>query len=277
MRSFLSVGCGGRERQLFIVGDSTQRQFARSFEWFVGWAKRKLGNVDACLRAQYVEANDAQAIAGALSQAPLRAALLQGKADSNRSAGRVPLIVIATGLHDACYGDSLRSIETSLSALFSSLRGARNVIWRSELTFHFHPWGKQHQELTWIPLCPFMTPSRLHHINDFALRVADEDGHPVWNTFEINKHNFLDGRDGTHVCFFSERDAIPFKNESASLETTPMPPNRQCHVFMQTLLVLILQADRTEVANSPSPTNRPARVGRAVVAGLKSNNFTQLL
>ena len=85
----------------------------------------------------------------------------------------------------------------------------------------------------------------------------------------------------SHVCFFSERDAIPFKNESASLETTPMPPNRQCHVFMQTLLVLIMQADRTEeageVANSPSPTNRPARVGRAVVAGLKSNNFTQLL
>ena len=170
---------------------------------------------------------------------PLAAALAGARNHSDLA----PLIIMGSGLHDVCYGGSVESIEQELTSLFKQLAGAQ-IIWRSSLAFHFHPWGVEHQQLTWIPLCPFMTSQRVARVNAYANKLAARDGHAVWDTSAINRPNYLDGRDGTHVCFFDEADAAPEMRDQgaipwASLDAVRMPANRQCHVFVQTLLVLV--------------------------------------
>lgn len=179
-------------------------------------------------------------IVKSLTNMPLAAALAAGR--NHSVAHWAPLIIMGSGLHDVCYGGSLESIERELASLFRQLAGAR-IIWRSSLAFHFHPWGAEHQQLTWVPLCPFMTPQRVARINAYANKLATRGGHAVWDTSAINRPNYIDGRDGTHVCFFDEADAAPEMRGQAtpwaSLDAVRMPANRQCHVFMQTLLVLV--------------------------------------
>ena len=108
-----------------------------------------------------------------LASVPLADALAAGR---NHSAAHwAPLIIMGSGLHDVCYGGSLESVEQELASLFRQLAGAQ-IIWRSSLAFHFHPWGAEHQQLTWVPLCPFMTPQRVARINAYANKLATRGG-----------------------------------------------------------------------------------------------------
>eukprot|EP00614_Pseudopedinella_elastica_P015007 CAMPEP_0172583680 /NCGR_PEP_ID=MMETSP1068-20121228/3262_1 /TAXON_ID=35684 /ORGANISM="Pseudopedinella elastica, Strain CCMP716" /LENGTH=257 /DNA_ID=CAMNT_0013377557 /DNA_START=846 /DNA_END=1619 /DNA_ORIENTATION=+ len=202
---------------LLFLGDSTQRQFEATLRWLIG--------AHSCLRTKYIKSHLLEDSIRALRSEVPKILATKGVYDT-------VFIIINNGLHDIC-NDSLTHYARLIHELFSEIRKLERVkvIWRSTSSFHFHPWGMLHQQMSLIPLCPYFTPQRLQSANDVAYREADVAGIPVWDTFAINKQvGFLDGRDGTHVCFFSKSDAE---------RAIQAPSLRQCVAFIETLLSLI--------------------------------------